>query len=1110
MTGRALPDAEARKRAVTDFTSNLVILAGAGTGKTSLLIERVLNAVGSDEFELDKIGAITFTEKAAGEMRLRMARGLDRLYRLAGGHGSPDPTDEAGRSYRWLVEERGCAPGEIAERALRAIESLDRSRVSTIHTFCAELLRDHPVAAGVDPDFTVDTGEHRTALQEQAWERFLIGELGPQASKPDEWAALLESFSIAEVREIAFGLAASTTPDELIREQPRSPEARELFGEEARAAVAALESLIGRCRGTAPIAAALLPEVQRALEELLDHGHDAFRSYVDARTIKDKPLAERIHGKWSSGKKISITADEWEEVTAPVRALCRALLRIRSGIAEAVIPLVLPFVREFRERYLQQGFVDFDGMLTLARNLLRDHPGVRKTIKQRYQALLVDEFQDTDPVQHEIVLFLAEEIEGRAAEAYEGALAPGRLFVVGDPKQSIYRFRGADYDAYRRSVGRILDGGGARLELVANFRSVPGILEPVNRIFEQSAEWGNEERYQPPYEAIHSMREPAGDDCATELWSIGGEGTALAAIRREEEGLLLADEIRRLHDEDQVPYGSISMLFRTFSTITHYLRPLRRAGIPFVVDGGKEFLKRPEVGQLMATLRTLAQPADAPALLAFLRSPAGAVSDRELAAWAGAKHRWDRDVTVDAGAFPRIAASFRLLRELAEETRNLPADAVVRKVVERSLLLPLGAAAFEGAQRVANLEKLASAAGDLARDGRLSLEEVVDALREGRLAEIHTDRPLSDDAADAVRITSIHRMKGLENDHVFLPDLARPEWSPNAGGPAVRVVQLPDGRRVLGLAAGSERDAAAVWLDRENERHDVAEEARVFYVATTRAREKLVLLASHSRKRSRWLAALEPWGFAVDDRPADGARLAGNTVLHRSLEPRGEVTPAAPADPRQVDAAVATYRRVLEQMQAAVGPRLQAPSGLRDDDPPAPGEPGRPGRAASRETAKAAGIVMHRLLERPPDTAERGDWDARLDELVEAVAAAEEVPVDRLRKECHELLTGFASSELWGRFAAVEVLGREAPLLWRDDDGKHWRGTIDLLYRDAEGQVVVADYKTDRGSDDAALVARYRDQLTRYAEGVRHAWRLPKRPRMELWSLRDGRIHELA
>ena len=388
--------------------------------------------------------------------------------------------------------------------------------------------------------------------------------------------------------------------------------------------------------------------------------------------------------------------------------------------------------------------------------------------------LLVDEFQDTDPLQYEIVLYLGER-EGRTArDAYEVELEPGRLFVVGDPKQSIYRFRGADYEAFRRAVTRIVDGGGQQLHLTANFRSVPQIIEPVNALFADPTTtcWERSD-YQPDYDAIEPFIPDAADAPCVEVWTVDAGAGALAKQRREAEGVIVAESIREIVEGGDVEYSKITVLLRAFTQLSDYLRPLREQQIPFVVDGGREFMARPEVAHLLVILKALARPSDAAALLAFLRSPAGAVPDTELARYAAAGGRWRWRDRIDAAEYPDLARAFERLTKLSDDTRDLPADRTVRRVLEDTDLQTLSAAAFEGPQRVANLSKLAAAAAALAHDGRLSLIEVVEALEAGRTAAVASDSPLADEETNAVRIMTIHKAKGLENDIVIMPDLAR-------------------------------------------------------------------------------------------------------------------------------------------------------------------------------------------------------------------------------------------------------------------------------------------------------------------------------------------------
>jgi ATP-dependent exoDNAse (exonuclease V) beta subunit len=443
--------------------------------------------------------------------------------------------------------------------------------------------------------------------------------------------------------------------------------------------------------------------------------------------------------------------------------------------------------------------------------------------------------------------------------------------------------------------------------------------------------------------------------------------------------------------------------------------------------------------------------------------------------------------------------------------RDLPADAVIRRVVEATCLLPLNAVAFEGAQRVANLGKLAAAAGGLARDGKLSLEEVTEALREGGLSNFEADSPLADDADDAVRICTIHKMKGLENRIVFLPDLAREDRPGRSDRLDVGAVRLPEGRQFLALKVGELANSVHIWKDEEDRLHEEAEEIRVLYVAMTRAKQRLVVVAGRSRRDSLGIEALRAWGYSVDDPPADGATLVGGSVLHRQVIPEAPSRqPAGNTRPR-AESAVGAYESAVEKLTAAAAPVFRSPSGSREESELAlrPHEREsalRPG-ADRGAPGKAVGILLHRWLER---------WNGKDQEdlrdtfrgLCRAVATAEDVDPQDLEREGGAILEKFLAGPLAQRFREVTHVGRELPMLLRDPSGTIYRGSIDLLYRDGAGDPIIADYKTDRETDESALRERYREQLGIYADAVRQALDLPRLPRAELWSLRTG--HRIA
>lgn len=1100
-----LPDTAARRRAATDFATNLVLIAGAGTGKTGLLVERALVAIGAGIVEIPRLAAITFTDKAAAEMRERLAAGLQTLWAITRGEIAPGVDEAAGRAYSYLVRETGVSPAAIGRRALEALGGMDQAAIHTIHTFCSQMLRAHPREARVDPGFVVDPGEHLESLFDEAWESFLAEELGAGAARPELWRRILGKVPEREVREIGRGLSTFAVPDGLLEPHGDTGELDRLLRGYAEEVVSAIDSILRRQVGMSDAPCSYLVRTRKVIGAFLAGGIVALR-----RAVREDPWLEgRIDTRPPDPNKNlrGVAPAEFEETAREACRLVRGLRNTDGRLPSDLIEAVSPFARSFRETYLSRGYVSFDGLLALARKLLRDHLEVREALKQRFRMLLVDEFQDTDPLQYEIVLFLAERPGGRAADPFTAELEPGRLFIVGDPKQSIYRFRGADYTAFRRAVDRVVAAGGTSLDLTANFRSVPGVLEPVNALFRgpESPTW-TESRYQPAYVAIEPVR-PGGAEPRVEVWTVEIPPASRANDRREAEGRIIAREIRRLVEEEKAyGYGDVSILLRAFSPLVYYLRPLREWNIPFVVDGGREFLERPEVGHLLSTLRALAQPSDPVALLAFLRSPAGGVPDAELAAYAAQGGRWDWQREVQALLFPNLSRAFRKLCLLSGEMQHLPPGSLVRTALRHMDLLPLSAVAFEGPQRVVNLRKLVAAAARLGEDGRLSLLEILDALEAGRASDIDADSPLADEGTHAVRVLTVHKAKGLENQVVIVPDLAR-EDRRAARPPPVEIARLPGGGSAVALRTRAAQNAARVWLDRDTESHEKAEEVRVLYVAATRARERLIVLACGPGERAPWVKALRGWGYVSASPPPDGALLHGGRVLHRRMAALRPDHDALPDLPEGVEEAVVAYGRARDSLRASAVPLLASPSRTEEEADlrrrglvetersPSP-------LSDSRALGRAAGAVLHRLLERWEGQDARS-WLAPLRAVAASAAEQERVEPEALEKEAREIAEAFLASPLAKRLLELRVRGREVPVLL-EKDGVVWWGSIDLLYEEEPGRYVVADFKTGRDVDNGASL--YRDQLEIYREGARRALRLAEPPRAELWMLRSGRI----
>ncbi len=473
------PDQAERARAL-ESAASLAVTAGAGTGKTTLLVEKVLRKVLVEKVKIDRILALTFTEKAANEMKIRLRREL---------------------------RERG---------QVELLELLERAEICTIHSYCAHILRQFPVEAGVAPDVEVDEGPVFRRRFEEAWPRWLDRELGPGARRPKQWMELLAKVTLPLLRELAEALCSFGVPDD------------------------------GRGSG----------------EELL-------AGYVKELSAKVPKLAAALAGKAEPQKTIKGGLVE----KAALR-LAQDVAKLDEPLVRRAVELIEGFAREFRANYLRAGYVTFDGILSLVRRLLdsKEFPGVREHLRKAHDYILVDEFQDTDPLQSAIIRKLAEDDRGK--------LVPGKLFIVGDPKQSIYSFRGADIIAYEGLRQQILDEGGEKVILRTNFRSHGKLIDLVNAAFSRLIVQNG--HLQPKYHPIEPASDAAQKYAGPAIEAILIED-AQAEESREMEAQEIADWIEKRPAE--LPYGEIAILLRSLVNVGTYLEALRARQIPYVVDG---------------------------------------------------------------------------------------------------------------------------------------------------------------------------------------------------------------------------------------------------------------------------------------------------------------------------------------------------------------------------------------------------------------------------------------------------------------------------------------------------------------------------------------------
>ena len=1090
--------------AATTFDRNVVVIAGAGTGKTTLLVNRLLYLImrRANPLELSRIVALTFTNKAATEMKLRLR---ERLRALVTSDGRDSPAGGSGTvTIADLRMRYGWTTDEILTRAEASLRDLEKAQIGTLHSFAAHLLRLYPIEAGVTPTFRTDEDgsrfeEHFT----REWDLWLDRELGTAGGDHERWRMLLDAFSLDELRELAHSLHSDLIGlDELtaqIGETNVSPGLRDWFAHRQAKA----EALLARYDRPKPRKIEqMLAAIADLCRRLLAQGLDGLRATPsEIQVLLEKDLGAAPAG-W--------TEEDFAEAEA-LQRIAKRLLKVDHELLQRILAVLSPFVQMVRKSFLDSGWLTFDGLLGKARTLLRDHPAIREQLKKDYRALLVDEFQDTDPVQYEIVLYLAERLGQRAVSWRDAELEAGKLFIVGDPKQSIYAFRRADIEAFDHVVDRMEQSGALRCELATNFRSHAQVLDVVNGVF--NALLVAQTAVQPANVplTVQPDRSSRFANPGVELRLVTSEKDdaldSAAATRVEAEQIaLLIGRLLRPVGEGAIPAGSdhelrpghIALLFRKLTQAEQYLEALRRHDIAYIIDGEKHFYRRQEVIDLVNILRSVDNPHDHIALVGLLRSPVGGLPDSALVSLQEMNaldyRRADRLAAWASPHAEPVRRLYGVLSALHAQAPRCPLPEVLDLIFQQLPLLELAAASLHGEQAVANLFKVRRLAADLADRPGLALNGFVE-LMLARLTEQpeETESALAEDTIDAVRVLTIHKAKGLEFPLVILAGLHHGDGA--GRGPARPLTWHDWSTGVQGLDLGDRCSLGAVLVAEKARTREQAERRRLFYVGMTRARECLVLSGALPRRRVQGalLELLEQAAGTPLGRSDQPDIPLGRAGLRQTILQGEDRPPFRPREkPVMLEAAVMEQplavrwaQRDEEWLAQRSAPLLLSPSAFVSK--PTPFTERKPARTVRSGLGKAVGTIAHRILQHWDFAA---DTEAQL-ALVNRSALAfdereDETTQEAIVEEVRDLMRTFMQSPVYDRLCRATVIGREVPFFMPWNGGQQiMEGVIDLLYR-IEGGLWIADYKTDMIPLDqvAARAEIYREQARLYQQAV--------------------------
>jgi len=1099
-----LPDARDRQDAIRTFDRNLVVTAGAGTGKTTLLVDRLVHLIlrNPEPLKITDIVALTFTNKAADEMKLRLRECL-QVYLSIELDRDPasDAEEKSQNAVETLIALYQLSKDELDTRIHEALRNMERSNIGTIHSFASTLLRLYPLEAGVDPQFREDDGREFDRVFDEQWDQWLDHELALNSPRADEWRKILARCELDQIKALAKSISAENV--DLRRNSnaanPIPPALHHWLDElEGKAA-----SLIER-HPEDRLNEKLVRAARAVLGEFKKSGQRSGALNEESALLSGKAISRNLRG-WPP--------DDVGEAQDLVRA-AKGLGSVDSELAATLWRLLVPFAEDFRERFVRDGHLSFDGLLVRARNLVRDQQRVRAELKLRYRAILIDEFQDTDPIQYEILLYLAERSGQAAMDWRQIKVVPGKVFVVGDPKQSIYAFRRADIEAYLEVVEKIIKAqNGVERRLTTNFRSDAAILDAVNGVFEKLIE--ARDGVQPPYIPI----QPAPGRPST----TSGNLTKVAVRKIITEKEINAETARRLEGEslarwlkEAVLYKTmilnargervyvqpkdIAILFRKLTDIHDYLEPLRRQDIRYAVEGERHFYAAKEIIDAVNLLRAVENPFDRVALVGVLRSPLGGLTDHEI-------YELHRHNLLDYRVaeqlqkknFPStLAPLYQALAQLNIETRTMPIGAAVTHIFATLPVELLAAVNFHGEQAVANLQKLTQQAELLGREGLTTIKEAIRQL-EQRVLDVKDEGEsvLAEENFDAVRIMSIHKAKGLEFPIVILAG-CQTGTEGRRSSDAESLFDWSTG--LTGIRIGPITDLAGLYIGEKTRLRNAEEQKRLLYVAMTRARENLIISCAPSGQRSSgsFLSMLdETLNDAISD--ADAAKSVAVGIGKLAIEVVSE-TLSAPSRAKSKlkrvrkkpnwQPFVDTWaRRTTAYEKAQQTAPFLTPTSLKRQEEAATEAVDTLNRRTDRRTpALVVGDIAHRFLQNWQFTGDASIFDARLRDFIAQVLPADSSP-DRavIEAELLDIFRAFKRSEAYTELASANILGREVPLLmpW---NGQIMEGVIDVIY-EKNGLLYLADYKTDtvRQSELTRAATQYRQQAEIYCAAVQRS-----------------------
>jgi len=1001
---------------------NIAIEAGAGCGKTTRITGDIINGLKEGNFNIDDIVVITFTKKAANELKSRISLKIQE------------------------------AVGLGDKNLEKQLKNIGNARISTIHSFCEGLLKERPVEAHADPACKVIEETEQQSFLDQAFDTWLNERLN---ENPDYYRKLVLDYKM-DLKTPDYGFSASDNSFQGIVKTALNYRELNLF--------------IPQNPGSSD---ANIKKCLRDLNSLKDQTSapkliDFMQDYI-ARISSDSSDIYSIKYKPGNlgGKNEKPIREEWKEACEKHQFNIQYAFDFPKveKLHKATNTEVQSFVEFYREEMRKSGVIDFGEILYKTERLLATNQTVREYFKNKFSYIFVDEFQDTDPLQARIFFYLAEKKGNFGQSLADIELEENKIYVVGDPKQSIYKFRRADIEIYNATMDKI--SAGKKEYLSTNYRSCVKVIDWVNLFFEDRIKRPSDGNYQADYIPLKHYKDDIGKVIFVEP-DVEKEKIEKQVIddARDMEAKLTASWIKQFIEKGEYTYKDILVLYRGKKNMQRAAQYLEELETPYELVGAKSYFGRNEVLDMANLLKALANPIDQVRIVAALKGPFFSVSDKDLFEWKLDKNYFDYRGDYEDSEH-KVGKALSQLKAWHEESRTSYAGRILKQTICEKGLLASFMGTYRGKQKVLNIMKAIELLDSFgAVPFCMAADEFADRVEQN--VEMADFNPIAG-KPDAVQLMTIHKTKGLENKVVYIADCTTKNSFGNS-----EFIDNENSRIIFKIKGSHLTPEYREWQDLDSKREE-AESERVRYVAATRAKEVLVI----NRVEHKSYKGMFSYPLLIEQKNADTQIIDIADIAVTPGQKPGNIVPETIE--KFSDELSQITNNVTQSIENSSKPamKIQSPSNAEEDTDKVSIKvlynPDSPEFNIKNVPAATIGTLAHKLMELDCND---------LKTAAESLIKNEKVNLapDKLVSVVEQL----KENEPTQRIANAKTVLREVPIKYSSGD-IYYDGVIDLLFEEDDGWVLV-DYKTVKIKNEKELKkieTTYKHQLQAYAEGLK-------------------------